>query len=211
MRAALPPPEGGAGGRGRAGSREGEADPRARSLPPPRPRNRIFLGVLTFTLSTGFPFTLLFYGLYFGVLGRDCAEVCTDFIQNNLGTQKSLGLRAGTCAICGDGLKEAVIVADRTTEETVRLPGCGHQFHDLCIRGWTIVGKKDTCPFCKEKVSLKQLHKQRPWESSNVTWNRMLDLVRYLVAWNPIIILVLHFAIKWSHILPTIASVKTPG
>ena len=105
------------------------------------------------------------------MLGRDCAEVCTDFIQNNLGTQKSLGLRAGTCAICGDGLKEAVIVADRTTEETVRLPGCGHQFHDLCIRGWTIVGKKDTCPFCKEKVSLKQLHKQRPWESSNVRWN----------------------------------------
>lgn len=178
---------------------------------PARARNRIFLGVLTFTLSTGFPFTLLFYGLYFGVLGRDCAEVCTDFIQNNLGTQKSLGLRAGTCAICGDGLKEAFIVADRTTEETVCLPGCGHKFHDLCIRGWTIVGKKDTCPFCKEKVSLKQLHKQRPWESSNVTWNRMLDLVRYLVAWNPIIILVLHFAIKWSHILPTIASVKTPG
>ena len=39
--------------------------------------------------------------------------------------------------------------------------------------GWTIVGGKDTCPFCKEKVSLKQLHKQRPWESSNVRWNGM--------------------------------------
>jgi hypothetical protein len=22
---------------------------------------------------------------------------------------------------------------------------CGHRFHNCCIRGWTIIGKKDTC------------------------------------------------------------------
>ena len=36
-------------------------------------------------------------------------------------------------------------------ERTVSL-GCGHSFHDFCVRGWTIVGKKETCPYCGEKV-----------------------------------------------------------
>ena len=31
---------------------------------------------------------------------------------------------------------------------------CGHSFHDFCIRGWCIIGKKQTCPYCKEKVRL---------------------------------------------------------
>ncbi len=38
------------------------------------------------------------------------------------------------------------------TERTVSL-SCGHAFHDFCVRGWTIVGKKETCPYCGEKVT----------------------------------------------------------
>lgn len=32
-----------------------------------------------------------------------------------------------------------------------------YRFHEFCIRGWCIVGKKQTCPYCKEKVDLKRL------------------------------------------------------
>ena len=28
---------------------------------------------------------ILFYGLYFGVLGRDCAEICADKMASKLG------------------------------------------------------------------------------------------------------------------------------
>ena len=45
-----------------------------------------------------------------------------------------------------------------------KLP-CGHIFHEFCIRGWVIVGKKQTCPACKEKVDLKQFS-STPWEVS---------------------------------------------
>jgi len=31
------------------------------------------------------------------------------------------------------------------------------RFHEFCIRGWCIVGKKQTCPYCKEKVDLKKM------------------------------------------------------
>jgi RING finger protein 121 len=54
-------------------------------------------------------------------------------------------------------------------EATVALD-CKHCFHDLCIRGWTMVGKKDTCPVCNEKVDLKSLYSDRPWETRNLTW-----------------------------------------
>ena len=30
---------------------------------------------------------------------------------------------------------------------------CKHCYHENCIRGWAMVGKKDTCPMCNEKVS----------------------------------------------------------
>lgn len=32
-----------------------------------------------------------------------------------------------------------------------------HRFHEFCIRGWCIVGKKQTCPYCNEKVDLKRM------------------------------------------------------
>jgi hypothetical protein len=47
---------------------------------------------------------------------------------------------------------------------------CKHCFHNLCIRGWTVVGKKDVCPVCNEKVDLRELYSDRPWETRNLTW-----------------------------------------
>ncbi len=42
-----------------------------------------------------------------------------------------------------------------------------NRFHEFCIRGWCIVGKKQTCPYCKEKVDLKRLF-PNPWEVSEM-------------------------------------------
>ena len=59
-------------------------------------------------------------------------------------------LEPGVCAVCGNPQlvpegEEGII------ENTYRL-SCGHTFHEFCIRGWCIVGKKQICPYCKEKV-----------------------------------------------------------
>ena len=83
--------------------------------------------------------------------------------------------------------------------------------HAVCR---TMVGKKDMCPVCLEKVDLKSLYAgrwmgrdefrevnplwmhphaplclplERPWETRNLTWIQMLDGIRYLVVWNPLI------------------------
>ncbi|KAB1272956.1 RING finger protein 121 [Camelus dromedarius] len=107
-----------------------------------------------------FGISLLFYGLYYGVLERDFAEMCADYMASTIGFYSESGmptkhLSDSVCAVCGqqifvDVSEEGII------ENTYRL-SCNHVFHEFCIRGWCIVGKKQTCPYCKEKVDLKRM------------------------------------------------------
>uniref|UniRef100_A0A663M356 Ring finger protein 121 n=2 Tax=Athene cunicularia TaxID=194338 RepID=A0A663M356_ATHCN len=107
-----------------------------------------------------FGIALLFYGLYYGVLERDFAEMCADYMASTIGFYSASGmptkhLSDSVCAICGQQIfvdvnEEGII------ENTYRL-SCNHVFHEFCIRGWCIVGKKQTCPYCKEKVDLKRM------------------------------------------------------
>lgn len=148
--------------------------------------------------SMDFGLLMLFYGLYLGVVGRDFAEVCADKMASQIGYYTSTGLPSrklepGVCAVCGN----KIIVmdnADAIVEKTYQLT-CDHIFHEFCIRGWCIVGKKQTCPYCKEKVDLKRMFPS-PWERPHVLYGNLLDWIRYLVAWQPVIILLVQ-GINW--------------
>lgn len=133
---------------------------------------------------------MLFYGIYYGVLGRDISEVVTDKMACTIGYYTESGvpfrqLEDDVCAVCAQKIlvtnNEEALVEERYT-----LP-CSHSFHEFCIRGWCIVGKKQTCPYCKEKVDLKRIFKN-PWEKPHVLYGNFLDFIRYLVVWQPIII-----------------------
>ncbi|MXQ95186.1 hypothetical protein E5288_WYG018048 [Bos mutus] len=127
-----------------------------------------------------FGISLLFYGLYYGVLERDFAEMCADYMASTIGFYSESGmptkhLSDSVCAVCGqqifvDVSEEGII------ENTYRL-SCNHVFHEFCIRGWCIVGKKQTCPYCKEKVDLKRMF-SNPWERPHVMYGQLLDWLR---------------------------------
>lgn len=71
---------------------------------------------------------------------------------------------------------------------------CKHVFHEGCVKGWCIIGKKDTCPTCAERVDIKALLKTSPlWGNTSRLWGQLLDAVRYMVVWNPILFLGLRF------------------
>ncbi|KAH9505690.1 hypothetical protein Btru_055508 [Bulinus truncatus] len=146
-----------------------------------------------------FGLLLLFYGLYFGVVSRDFAEVCADTMAAHIGYYSTTGLPAkrldpNTCAVCGNEI--FMISNDNAViEKTIKLT-CGHVFHEFCIRGWCIVGKKQTCPYCKEKVDLKRMF-PGPWERPHVMYGNLLDWIRYLVAWQPVIIGIVQ-VINWA-------------
>jgi RING finger protein 121 len=139
---------------------------------------------------------LLSYGLYFGVLSRDFVEICTDRMASTLGYYNKDGfprkhLRADICAICGVAATRNNATNNNNNENGDQNHGvfqlaCKHVFHDECIRGWCLIGKKDICPYCKEKVDLKEF-KTNPWDTQQQLYLSLLDGVRYLVVWQPVI------------------------
>ncbi|XP_053950041.1 E3 ubiquitin ligase Rnf121 [Anastrepha ludens] len=141
----------------------------------------------------------VFYGLYIGVLGRDISEICSEKMAVHIGYYTPQGIPTrhlddNVCAICGNPL----LVSEKEEglfENTYKL-SCNHVFHEFCIRGWCIVGKKQTCPYCKEKVDLKKMF-CNPWERPHVLYGRLLDWIRWLVAWQPLIFFIVQ-GINWA-------------
>lgn len=140
----------------------------------------------------------LFNGLYFGVLGRDVAEYCTDQMAASIGYYTKEGiptrqLESDVCAVCGAALL-VPLHEEGVLENTYKLP-CGHVFHEFCIRGWCIVGKKQTCPYCKEKVDLKLMF-TNPWDRPHIMYGQLLDWIRWLVAWQPLVMFLVQ-GVNW--------------
>lgn len=43
----------------------------------------------------------------------------------------------------------------------------------------------------------------KPWETTNISWIQMLDMVRYLIVWQPTILMGLHLifhALHWDEV-----------
>jgi len=178
----------------------------------------LFAGVVPPELDTsGWAMIAVWYGLYFGILTRDCAEVASDRIANRLGGSRRMAVSVRDCAICGGDLKDAMQLtlldsggsSDDTNgarysglddgEKSIQL-SCKHIFHKDCLRGWLIVGKKDTCPTCSERVDLRQLYADKPWETRNIQWIQMLDFFRYMIVWQPALLVVMHFVLHVLHL-----------
>ncbi|KAG0321134.1 hypothetical protein BG000_003354 [Podila horticola] len=157
--------------------------------------------------------TFLSYGIYFGILGRDFVEFCTESMASTLGYYTKEGfprkhLRLGVCAICGIHVSNAISTIDAhgqlqapvvlqpspngaPMEPSIKL-NCGHEFHEECIRGWCLIGKKDMCPYCKEKVDLRAF-KTNPWDTTQHLYLNLLDALRYMIVWQPVIMGVVQF------------------
>ena len=155
-------------------------------------------------------FLVACYGIYYGVLNRDLAEWCADVMNYSMGYTASAqdglpskSLDPDVCSICNGVLVTAFNLGMRPGDEdemrgqdkTVQL-SCRHRFHEFCVRGWSIVGKKDVCPYCKERVNFRDLF-SNPWETQNLMWSNLLDFARYVIVWNPVLIGGFHLVV-WS-------------
>ncbi|KAM9143377.1 LOW QUALITY PROTEIN: RING finger protein 175 [Pangshura tecta] len=140
--------------------------------------------------SMDFGVILLFYGLCYGVMGRDFAEICSDYMASTIGFYNVSGMPTRSlsndiCAVCGQ--KVSVDINEEGIIENTYQLSCNHVFHEFCIQGWCIVGKKQTYPYCKEKADLKRMLSNL-WERTHVLSGQLLDWLRYLVAWQPVVI-----------------------
>lgn len=78
-------------------------------------------------------------------------------------------------------------------KERIFVLSCGHKFHEYCIYGWCLIGKRQVCPFCREKVDLGKLFSALPFQKPHYLYGSFLDFIRYLFAWQPVIFLAVHF------------------
>ncbi|KAK6626375.1 hypothetical protein RUM43_006686 [Polyplax serrata] len=82
----------------------------------------------------------LFYGLYYGVLGRDIAEICADKMASHIGYYNAKGmptrsLNANVCAVCGNKLLTP-LNEDGVLENTYKL-SCGHYKESIGFLDWS--------------------------------------------------------------------------
>eukprot|EP00808_Paulinella_micropora_P002685 g61128.t1 len=136
-----------------------------------------------------------FVGLYFGLLLRDFSDVCSARMASTMGYYSKDGLPSktlqdGVCAICDEDMPRDHELQARGTR-LFKL-NCGHRFHESCLRGWTVIGKKEVCPACSEKVDMKQL-RGAFWETFSSSANCILDWLREMVVFTPCIILLTKF------------------
>jgi len=84
------------------------------------------------------------------------------------------------------GAQRTGVRAVRTAggDEVFSLP-CKHNFHALCIKGWTLIGKRNSCPCCCAKVELSSIAGRTLLGRQTLFWAQLLSLARYLVVWLP--------------------------
>ncbi|CAH8515849.1 unnamed protein product [Heterobilharzia americana] len=125
-------------------------------------------------IAMDFALLVLFYGLYYGVIARDFAEVCTNKMAAQISYRVPQGMPirridASVCSICTNDL-----VTDGG--EKVHRLNCTHVFHDFCIRAGALLERKIPQTFTN------------PWDKPHILYGNLLDWVRYLVAWQPVIL-----------------------
>lgn len=135
-------------------------------------------------------FSLMGYGMYFGLLGRDLIDLISGVMAISIGYYRGegmplRGLADEICAVCGG--RTLIDPMSGNHEKTFQL-GCGHRFHDSCIRGWSILGKKESCPYCRERIDLS-VFRENPWQSQEYFYGRFLDFLRGLILWQPLILI----------------------
>ena len=70
--------------------------------------------------------------------------------------------RDNICVVCTEPLTAGgppVEGQDRSELEKVRR--CGHQFHRVCLAGWTVTQEKTTCPLCNGSIDLDEIDGMR--------------------------------------------------
>ncbi|KAJ1797402.1 hypothetical protein LPJ59_003166 [Coemansia sp. RSA 2399] len=129
-------------------------------------------------------------------LPRDVCCICGDRLGGRGNEAASAGGMLAATSTSGSPARHGGSAAvDAVTAEPTHALGCGHEFHASCIRGWCVIGKKDVCPFCSEKVDLQEF-KRNPWDKQELFYVTALEYMRFFVSWQPLTLLFLT-AIFW--------------
>jgi len=109
-------------------------------------------------------------GAYVGVVQRDFAVVCRDRMQVRTSRFKAL---ANMCVVCGGPLRDLETRKD-AAGRVWQIEECGHELHEECARGWSLIGKRHTSPCCGEVMATRWIDATNPWQRGRASDVRFL-------------------------------------
>jgi len=107
-------------------------------------------------------------------------------------------LRGNICAVCGGDILLPPTASTGLLETPQITLNCRHSFHEFCIKGWCLIGKKETCPYCRERVDLSQFFHGNPWKNPDFVYGSYLDFARYMIVWLPCLVMMVQFLVYFA-------------
>jgi hypothetical protein len=78
----------------------------------------------------------------------------------------------------------------QTHDDVVFELPCHCKVHDICLRGFMLLGKHNICPSCKEISSFDVF--VSPWDSLYDNYKQFLETVKYFIAINPLLLFIIN-------------------
>lgn len=140
---------------------------------------------------------LVFVAGYIGCLQKDLARMIHFFIHKRYyrsSRNSSNSNYANTCVLCRMEIKTLLFFFEDEArkknkhyyydddEENILTLQCNHRYHESCLIGFSIIGKKQTSPCCGEKLDTSTIYRQSPWENATSVWMETTEVIRLFLA-----------------------------
>lgn len=113
---------------------------------------------------------VLTYVLYFTIVVRTGMNYLSGKANRSvLPTKRTVKTEPEVCPWCRKANDKECIALE-----------CKEVFHQACIKSWKIIGKRDTCPSCREEVSLSGVS-MTPWEKKEYLFSQFLEFTKNLL------------------------------
>lgn len=112
----------------------------------------------------------LTYMLYFTLIIRTFLDIISERASGTVLPSKAAKTDGKECPMC----QKEINPSDKIILE------CKESFHKDCLRNWKILGKKDICPSCKERIDMSNIE-MNPWQKNEYLFTKFLDFTGNLI------------------------------
>ncbi|KMV66518.1 hypothetical protein M970_031500 [Encephalitozoon cuniculi EcunIII-L] len=160
----------------------------------------IFLGqFLTFTffyLKTeylGYALSVLLFFLYFGLMSREVIFFLSETVAISTGFYSKDGVpgKGNNNSLC--------MICTKSFDRTVKIHTlvCSHSFHEDCIKGWCLLGKKPFCPYCKKRIESSSLPSEL-WHKTETWFYPLINTLRSFIVLTLVLTTIVLYKIKYQ-------------
>lgn len=141
----------------------------------------------------GYTLSILLFFLYFGLLSREVIFFLSETVAISTGFYSKEGVPGkgnnnSLCMICTKSFDGS---------EKIHTLVCTHSFHEDCIKGWCLLGKKPFCPYCKKKIESSSLPPEL-WHKAEVWFYPLINTLRSFIVLTLVLTAIILYKIKYQ-------------